>query len=499
MPNTSPQSFSWLHLSDLRFGSPVQRTQWAVVQPPLILDLERLWNRHGLRPDCVCISGGLTDSGTPEGFAELQKFIDGALRPLLAPQAPIFIVPGPSDASRIERAGLGLRALRGWFTQPDLPQMFFSGEPADRREITDAFAAFASLQEHFAATPSAWQRLASPLLIPGDFRALSPTHGVQIQGLNSAFLQPVLQDAVAQGASVGQLGFDVHPSQLRAFADRGDSASLLGVLLTHHAPQALHASARATYHNALNPSADVRRFLLHLCAAPAGERPRIDILRSGNRLDGLIYAGRGFCDTRRSSEPEAGYSLGRLRRDADHVEVALWPRRFHAPVGKFLPDQDFEDLDGDQITLTLACRAASPTDQRTSDGGGHQAGEVNPAPRSAPPAAPATWAPQPSADRRSGAAALQDSARSPAVGAAPTYSRPSVRRLLEGVLRTDSDLMAFLLDYFPEVYRRISSGMDRTSKHNLLLQLVDSNQIVASLQQHDPRAFERERRVLAAE
>ena len=33
------------------------------VQPPLILDLERLWNRHGLRPDCVCISGGRPIAG----------------------------------------------------------------------------------------------------------------------------------------------------------------------------------------------------------------------------------------------------------------------------------------------------------------------------------------------------------------------------------------------------------------------------------------------------
>lgn len=498
MPNTSPQSFSWLHLSELRLGAPVQRTQWAVLQQPLRQDLERLQTRLGLRPDCVCISGGLTEYGTPDGFDALQRFMDTALRPLLAPATPIFVVPGPSDASRVERVGFGLLALRGWFAQPDLPLLFFGGEPADRKPVTDAFAGFAGLQERLAATPSAWERQASPLVLPGDFRAMSLTHGVQILGLNSAFLQPVLQDATALGASAGSLGFDLHPSQLRAFADLGDPARLLGLLLTYHGPQALHASSRATYYNALNPSADVRRFLLHLCAAPAGERPRIEMLRSGNQLDGLIYSGRGFCDPRRSTDPEAGYCLGRLRRGAEQVEVALWPRRFHAPVGKFLADQDFEDLDGDQISLTLACRGLRQIGESSSDEREHPDAKVSSASQSGRRAASAA-APPPSSHGHLSAAAIAGPTQGSSPQTAQTYSRPEVRRLLEGVLRTDSDLMAFLLDYFPEVYRRLSSGMDRTSKHNLLLQIVDSSQIVATLQRHDARAFERERRAIASE
>ncbi len=50
--------------------------------------------------------------------------------------------------------------------------------------------------------------------------------------------------------------------------------------------------------------------------------------------------------------------------------------------------------------------------------------------------------------------------------------RNQVRRRLDDVLRTDSDLNAFCLDYFPEVHRRFTIGMERTEKVNLLLQLA---------------------------
>lgn len=56
-----------------------------------------------------------------------------------------------------------------------------------------------------------------------------------------------------------------------------------------------------------------------------------------------------------------------------------------------------------------------------------------------------------------------------------------VRKLLHAKLRTDSDLMAFLVDFFRETARRMGSGMDRTQKENLLLQLHSVDEIVAAL------------------
>jgi hypothetical protein len=62
-------------------------------------------------------------------------------------------------------------------------------------------------------------------------------------------------------------------------------------------------------------------------------------------------------------------------------------------------------------------------------------------------------------------------------------TRPQLRRLLNERYRTVSELMSFLLDYHPEVHRRISSGMDRLMIENLLLECVRTEALTQSLQQ----------------
>lgn len=54
----------------------------------------------------------------------------------------------------------------------------------------------------------------------------------------------------------------------------------------------------------------------------------------------------------------------------------------------------------------------------------------------------------------------------------------SVRRRLDEALRTDADLDAYCLDFFPEVHSRFSSQMDRQQKLNLLLQLVPDGELL---------------------
>lgn len=52
-------------------------------------------------------------------------------------------------------------------------------------------------------------------------------------------------------------------------------------------------------------------------------------------------------------------------------------------------------------------------------------------------------------------------------------NRAMLRDSLRKLLPTDSELDAFLLDHFPNVWHRFSAGMDRNTKINLLLELVD--------------------------
>lgn len=65
-------------------------------------------------------------------------------------------------------------------------------------------------------------------------------------------------------------------------------------------------------------------------------------------------------------------------------------------------------------------------------------------------------------------------------------NRNKLRHLLHEVLRSDADLDAFCLDFFPSVAQRFSAGMDRIQKVNLLFQIVDDpQQIVQSLRQFE--------------
>lgn len=74
-----------------------------------------------------------------------------------------------------------------------------------------------------------------------------------------------------------------------------------------------------------------------------------------------------------------------------------------------------------------------------------------------------------------------------------------LRRLLGGVMRTDAELDAFCLDYHPEVARRFTEGMDRTTKVNLLLMLVSPVELLNRLRTAYPDAEAVAQRVQSGE
>lgn len=62
--------------------------------------------------------------------------------------------------------------------------------------------------------------------------------------------------------------------------------------------------------------------------------------------------------------------------------------------------------------------------------------------------------------------------------------RRTLRGLLGDVLKLDADFDAFVLDHFPDVYRRYSGGMDRIQKMNLLLSLKEPADIHWALRRY---------------
>ncbi len=67
-----------------------------------------------------------------------------------------------------------------------------------------------------------------------------------------------------------------------------------------------------------------------------------------------------------------------------------------------------------------------------------------------------------------------------------------LRKLLEAVLRTDSDFTAFCVDHFGETAAKFSAGQDRTDKCSLLLQREDPEEIWRTLEQHDSALVRKE-------
>lgn len=80
---------------------------------------------------------------------------------------------------------------------------------------------------------------------------------------------------------------------------------------------------------------------------------------------------------------------------------------------------------------------------------------------------------------------------SPDAASAPV-DRALCRRLLQTLLRTDSDLDAFYLDFFPEIHSLLTRGMDVTTMHNLLLARVEPSRVLTRLRERfaeDPSAL----------
>lgn len=63
-------------------------------------------------------------------------------------------------------------------------------------------------------------------------------------------------------------------------------------------------------------------------------------------------------------------------------------------------------------------------------------------------------------------------------------ARQTLRKLLAELLRTDADLDALCLDYFAHVYKRFGQGMDRLTKVNLLLELIEPAVVLRGLRSH---------------
>lgn len=85
----------------------------------------------------------------------------------------------------------------------------------------------------------------------------------------------------------------------------------------------------------------------------------------------------------------------------------------------------------------------------------------------------------------------------PAVyGFAPAPTTASLRKIIDAVLPTDSELEAFCIDYFPRVKRRFSDSMERRVKTSLLLEQENRAIILSALEIYDRQAVDKNRHLI---
>lgn len=366
MPS-SPDTFSWLHLTDLHFGLRDQDFLWPNLRQPFFEDLAQLHELCGPW-DAVLFTGDLVQSGKSEEYRKMQKeFLDrlwNELEKLGSGGARLLAVPGNHDLyrPRPEEDNPAADTL----LEPDgfeRVKSRFWDQPAGsyRKVVTNAFGAYEEWWKDAPHRPD----ILKPGLLPGDFAASLETRGgrnIGIVGLNTAFLQ------LGNGDYKGRLAWDAR--QLHGVCgdtsdwSRSHDACLL---LSHHGPDWLTDEARRHGESEIAPAG---RFAAHLfghqhetgiCYLSQGGSPK-----AARRLQGCSVFGMEKRGEPPKIERAHGYMAGRIEFAEDKTTLRLWPRIATHKTGpwRFIPDGEHAELLDDQgthpETLSTAGLPAKP-------------------------------------------------------------------------------------------------------------------------------------------
>lgn len=94
----------------------------------------------------ICLTGGLIEPDVSDAFQHLRLFLDSLCRKLAFGGRPprLFIVPGPSDAARIDAQGAAALLLLHWFENSQIRDTFFDAKRGAelRQSVEQTFAPY---------------------------------------------------------------------------------------------------------------------------------------------------------------------------------------------------------------------------------------------------------------------------------------------------------------------------------------------------------------------
>lgn len=361
LPPDAMVTFDWLHFSDLHQGSASESWLWPGVRELLLADLEELRERCGPW-DLVLFSGDLTQNGTADDFARLDKTLDQIWQQFskLGSAPSLLAVPGNHDLVLPDPRRPEALIFGRWGEYPDAHAEFWRDPASPYRQV------LAQAFENYTAWHDRHDLCAVPRqlgMLPGDFSAVLTKDGVRlgVVGLNSAFLQ--LSDANYRG----KLETDVR--QFHGACD-GDGpawarACDFSLIMTHHPPDWLSPEARNHFWGEIAPPG---RFTAHVFGhmhehltttlTIGGSVPRRQI--QGSSLFGFDRFGHGKFDRRH------GYAACRIAVANDGTAILrMWPRvakKHAAGHWRIVPDLDAFELLEDQGTRPepLPCLRRQP-------------------------------------------------------------------------------------------------------------------------------------------
>jgi len=427
--------------------------------------------------DLVCFTGDLADWGLPNEYDWAGQWLDGLLGELNLGWDRLFLVPGNHDIDR-KKSGdkeklspehQAFRNLRENLPRADPLQVsrWLSGEQPPlgfEQRWLDLTLSRQEAYRDFLRIRNRTELLPSDKLHPRlGYRVAVQLPGipfqVQVVGLDSSWLAGDDADSGNLRLTedqVGRLCSDVEGKPLPGFklalvhhplSDLADGTSCQTKLA-----ESVHLLLRGHLHDAAHTAwSDPDRKLRSFAAGCLYEGDRTDHYPNSCSLIRVTCDGEGYpqeYDVRlRSFSPKGGHWFddGGVYRNA--------------PQGRLLIQLTAPDLGPKSDEAVIGKAPVVPTE----------------------PAVPASVASNPGTI--TGIGPVND------IGEQLRFLRPYVRRLLNTLLAQDSDLDAFCIDYYPDIFGDSISKIERQIKFNSLIQSCNLQDIINNLLRHCPEQF----------
>lgn len=318
--------FSWVHLSDLHFGSGSAEHHWdrALVLQALAADVKKSIANAGVRPDALFVTGDIAFSGAtrnPREYDDAKSWLRGLAVSIGLGKEHVFVVPGNHDVQwSVDARDRSVKRLMNALRSGEEPLDNVLADPQDAASLESRQANFRAFARDFG-----------PACLTGGDGGLFWSHhlaagrlGIRVAGLNTALLAGDEQDKGKLRLGKAQLA--------RALKDGANEPTVV-LVLTHH------PFVGGWLADEKDAASWVRNHAhVHLCGH-VHEADTAQVISGGGKSFVTVTAGASYGDSAKGVPASHGYSLAALVRGEDgELNISVWPRRWSEKNADFRLD-----------------------------------------------------------------------------------------------------------------------------------------------------------------